>query len=425
MRAFASIVRLELLAFARSRALAALVAFSALWTLLLPRFLRDDGTADGAYALHVRYALGVVFAVVLVSLCASAAATLARDRDALRLQLTLVRPVRRTLVALGRIAALTAAGALALAVSAAIFYVREGRGRACDHVFAPVLEDPSAAAERLYAEYERTFPDFKEKTAEVGRSAILKYLKQYVCDQFQTVAPGETASWRFDAPADGADALAVRIRLTDMFGRLDRVSGTFSYCGLSGGLSHVTRTLARVGLEDGEPPDAPEAAPAPGELVFRNDGKASVSINPRRDLHLLVAAGGAGANLVRAWLELVCILAAAVSLSAFLGAALGRSVATFAAMAYLFASVVGPSVTEDRPDPMTMSRTERFTMGVADFSSALSWPMNACSPISAVESGECVESGEAARAAAVSLVLFPLGFALLAGLAMSVKQPRT
>lgn len=423
MKAFASIVRLELVAAVRSKMLAALTGAAVLWMFVLPRFLRDDGTAEGAFELHVRYSLGVVFALVVVSLAAAAAGTLSRDRDAMRLQLTLVRPVRRFAVALGRIVALTAVGAFVLGVAAAILQIREGAGKTCDHAVAPVVSDPAAEAERLYAEYEKNFPDFKEQAAEVGKADIIKYLKQYVCDQFQSVAAGETAEWRFEPPPDAAAGLAVRVRLADMFGRLDRVSGEFSYGDLHGDLSHITRTLARVDLERGEPQESPDAKA--GTLVFRNGGKATVSVNPRRDLHLLVAAGGYGANVFRAWLELVCILAAVVSMSAFFGSALGRSVATFAAMAYLFASVVGPSVIEDRPDPVTMTRMERFTMGVADFSSALTSPMNSCAPVSALESRECVEWREVARVAGLNVLLFPLVFSLLAGLAMSVKQPRS
>jgi uncharacterized membrane protein YidH (DUF202 family) len=423
MKAFASIVRLELVSALRSKTVLALVAASSAWMLVLPRFLRDDGTADGAFELCARYSLGVVFALVLVSLSAAAAGTLSRDRDAMRLQLTLVRPVRLFVVALGRIVALTLVGAAVLALSCAILCLRQGSGVVCDHVVRPTLEDPAAAAERLYAEYEENFPDFKEKAAEVGKAEILKYLKQYVCDQFQSVAPGETVKWSFSVPDGMEGQKSVRIRIADMFGRLDRVAGSFSYEGRRGDLSHVTRTLVRVPLVDGEPPDAPEGV-ADGELSFRNDGKSSVTVNPRRDLHLLVSACGFWANAFRAWIEMVCVLASVVSMSVFFGSALGRSIAVFAAMAYLFASVVSPSVTEDRPDPTTTTRLDRFTLGVADFSAALTAPMNSCSPIASLESRECVEWREAMRVAAVGLLAFPLVFSLIAGLAMSVKQPR-
>ena len=111
MRALFEIYRLELLSFARSKAMALLVAFTAAWMVALPLVLHDDGTAEGAFQLHIRYSLGVVFSVIAVSLVAAAAGTLAKDREAKRLQLSMVRPVRHFSIALGRILAVTSCGA--------------------------------------------------------------------------------------------------------------------------------------------------------------------------------------------------------------------------------------------------------------------------------------------------------------------------
>ena len=81
----------------RSFALFALCAFSAGWTLAFPHLARNVAPGD-AFRTDALYSLGVVFAVVLVSLTAAAAGSLAIDRDRGRLQLASVRPDHRKLV---------------------------------------------------------------------------------------------------------------------------------------------------------------------------------------------------------------------------------------------------------------------------------------------------------------------------------------
>ena len=93
MISFWRIFWLEFTGFVRSKALALLVAASVLWMVGLPFVLKGDGTADGARELYVHFSLGGVFVLLVVALLASATGSLAREREAKRLQLTLVRPV--------------------------------------------------------------------------------------------------------------------------------------------------------------------------------------------------------------------------------------------------------------------------------------------------------------------------------------------
>ena len=160
------------------------------------------------------------------------------------------------------------------------------------------------------------------------------YLVQYVKDQLQTVATNATASWRFDLKSVPQDAeMAVRVRVTDLFGRLRHVGGEFSLGGRKGALSHINKTIVRVPLEGESNSDGEE-------LVFRNGGEASVTINPRKDLNLLVRAANFAWNAFRAWLELTSVLSLIVAVAVFLGAALGRSVAVFSVVAMLVVMVV-------------------------------------------------------------------------------------
>jgi len=424
VRAFLQVVRLELLAAVRSRALAALVVAVVAWTLVLPHLVRGDVGGDGAFALHVRYSLGVAFAIVIVALSAAAAGSLAKDRDAKRLQLSMVRPVRHMAIALGRMVALTLCGSLALALSCAAFALREGVGQACCHVYRPVLERPEVAAKRLYAEYMEQYPEFKEKVMEAGEQEVMRYLVQYVKDTYQTVGPGESESWDFaDVPDDGSE-LSLRIRVTDMFGRMDKVSGTFRLRGLEGRLDHMNKTLLRIPLRAVKGRDAPLRETAPGaleKLEFKNDGSLGVSLHPARDLALLSEADGFWWNILRAWLVMTSILSITVAVGVFFGACLGRSVAVFSIMAMLVAAVVSPSVLDEYPDPLAASKADRLSLHVTDFAEKITSPMNAYSPVSSLEDGDCVEWADVVRSTAAGFLVYPLFFAFLSGFVMRRK----
>ena len=114
--------RLEIAAAVRSKTLAMLMVASVAWMLAAPFFLQSDGTVDGARELYVHYAPGGVFALLVVSLLASATGAVASERTAKRLQLSMVRPVRYFTIALAKISALVACGAAVLAL-----YVQEVR----------------------------------------------------------------------------------------------------------------------------------------------------------------------------------------------------------------------------------------------------------------------------------------------------------
>lgn len=419
MKKFLEIFLLQWRSLVRSGAFAALLAASVAWMAVLPGIMHGDGTESGEFALHVRYSLGVVFSVAVLALSASAAGAVAKEREAKRLQLTLVRPVRLFAVALARTAAITSAGAAVLAIAALVLWIQTGRGRTCDHSLAPVLESPQTAADRLFDEYMEKYPDFREKVGEVGEGDIKRYLVQYVMDTYQTVGTNETARWKFDIPRrmrGSAAERAVRVRLTDMYGRLNDVKGTFAVDGRAGDLENVTKTLVRIPLA------GTDGGAADGVLAFRNTGSTSVTVSPRKDLHLLVRADSFAWNLFRAWLVLVAVLALAVATGVFLGASLTRAVAVFVMMSLLFAAVVTPSTVEDSPDPTTTTRADRMGLAISRFTAAATSPFSSYGPVGALEDGTCVEWEETLRALAFNGVLLPFVLSLLAGLVMSRKE---
>ena len=111
MKKFFSIVSLEMRALVRSGTFAVLLAVSVLWMFVLPFIIKSDGTAQGIRELYVRFSLGGVFVLLSVALLASATGSIASERTAKRLQLTLVRPGGRFSVAAGKVVAHAFAGA--------------------------------------------------------------------------------------------------------------------------------------------------------------------------------------------------------------------------------------------------------------------------------------------------------------------------
>lgn len=416
MKAFLSIVALELKAAFRPKSLYALLAFAIGWVFAWPCVARSDGTDAGAFALRVLYSLGAVFALVLVSFAAAAAGSLSRDRAAKRLQLTMVRPVWHSLIALGRMTALSLSAALVLGASCVALLAREGNSRRCDHVFAPKLEDPAAVAERTYKEYCTKFPDFRRHAEEAGVGNVKNYLMQNARDEYQSVAKGETATWEFpSAPERGR--FSARVMMTDLFGRLDKVDGVFRLGDASGEMIRLNKTVARVPLATAA--GGRESSSGNRVLSFENRGGTDVSFQPRRDIRLLAEADGFAWNLLRAWLVMSAVVSMAIAMAMFLGACLSRSVAVFCVCAILAAATVAPTALNQAPDPFTATKVERVSLRLTAFADAATGPLNSYSPITALSEGECVERSDVLSSALFGFAAFPFVFALLAGLVMS------
>lgn len=416
MRAFLHVVSLELKSLVRSKALPILAVAVAALALAMPRLITGDGTADGAHQLYVRYALGSAFALAVVSLGSAAAGTLSGDRAAKRLQLTLVRPVRHFAVALGRMAALTVAGAVALAVAMAAVVLAVDGSRRCWHVVRPAMESPREEAERAYAAYmaDPNSPDIVRKSP---KEEVVRILEQRALDRYDTVPPGATAEWKFPAlPERGADFAAVRLRFTNANEMRDDVVGEFALGEAKVATSNKTQSVMFAPLPAG-------ARPADGALRFSNLGRSSLMLRPRKDLCLVYGSSSDtfAANALTAYFEMVCMLAAVVAFGVFLGAGLGRSVAVFVLCAALLLSVVSPSAAESYHDELGKEGSGRFGYAVARLAAAATSPLESFSPMTALSDDERVEWGEVARAAALDLALLPLLLALASALVLPRK----
>ena len=179
MRRLAEIFTLEWRALIRTGVLPLLWLFALIWTSAAPFWLQSDGTELGAREVFLTYGVGVVFVLALIAFGASAAGSLAQERAAKRLQLSLVRPAPAFLLAWGRYLAHTTACATVIALSLFIAALVCDRSRLAYHVSAPLLQSPAAEAEEAYAAYMKS-PE---------TPAIVKKMKKAAAElDFETAA---------------------------------------------------------------------------------------------------------------------------------------------------------------------------------------------------------------------------------------------
>lgn len=419
MRAFLSVVSLQLKAAARSKAVLLLFAASIAWMFAVPHLVSSDGTVDGAHQVFVRYSLWGVFVFLLVSLGAAGASSLSTDRDARRLQLTLVRPAARFSVALGRIVALVSVGAAVLVSCALVALCRTDAARRCWHVLSPVMESPRSEAERAYRRYMES-PETPEELKKTDRRILVRILERKAFDRYETVKPGSSASWRFDTSGiEADDEIAARLRFSSEMGTREDFTGAFALGGRVGSVSNITQRAVTVPLvvADGE-------GAAADRLVFTNCGRDSLMLRPRRDVQIVHSSEDCtfARNLASALAVMLSMLATVVAFSVFLGAGLGRSPAVFTVMVTLFLAAASPAVMDDYQDEVNSRRGDRVGLALAQFAGVMTRPLGSFSPIGALADDECVELRDVGRAAAVDFLLLPVLFALLAALVMPIKQ---
>lgn len=414
MRAFFQIIKLELLSALRSKTMLIFAVAVSLWMTLGRNILK--GTESNMYQLSVRYLLGIAFSVVLVSLGSAAAGALSSDRAAKRLQLTMIRPVPHFVIAMARSLAITLYGSLIIAFSLLMLWAFEGRGRMCDRVFSPVFEDARRVAEEGYDRLYETNAKFREWADQNDREFCLKYLEDDILNEYVTVDPGKSMSWEIRDVPDDAEDFGVRVRFIDFFGRPGSVAGKFTFRGFSGSVDNPVRSQFYVPLNVRSSGSSGGSA-----LEFHNNTDIPLSLQPRKDLHLLARSDSFAWNAFRAWLVMTAVLLIVVSAGVFFGACLGRGVAVFSVISLLIVMVVGPATVEDYPDPMSLNTVSRLGLKASEFSAWVTSPVGRFSPVSTLEAEERVEwseIGDAAMAGVFYLVLF----SFLSGLTMSRKQ---
>ncbi len=411
MNSFWRIFSLELSGLWRSRTLPILLLVSVVWMLFAPEILKGDGTVEGARELYLRFSLGGVFTVLLLTSVFTATVAISKEREEKRLQLTMVRPVRYTVIALAKSLALTFAGFLVLTVSAMIAAVKVDTSTLCSHLVSPKLESARSEAERMYKSYMEdptTAPEIKK----AKRSLVLRILTQRAIDHFQTIDTKGEAEWTFDIPESfAAKDISAQIRFTNLYDMRSSVYGKFFLEDRTGVVSNITQAILAVPLKAEK--DAENFVYGEKKLKFVNEGSGAVMLRSRKDLHLLIPADTLFKNLIRSVIELTSILGFVIALSVFLGAALSRPVATFVAIVLLLVTEMSPSVIEQYPDELETKTIDRIGLVLTRGAEKATRPLSSLNPLEALSRDECVEWKDVREAAFINLLLAQLLFSLL------------
>jgi len=421
VKAFLKIVWLELVAVWRSGTFAMLAMASVGWMLAFPYIVKGDGTAAGAREMYVRYSMGGVFLLLVVCLLGAATGALARERAAKRLQLTMVRPVRLFVIALGKMVALVTVGAVILGLAATILCLRVDLSSRCNHVLSPVMPSPLEEAEAMYDAYMKD-PETPDAVKKTRKSIVMRILAQRAVDHYQTIPTNAHTSWTFDLSGmpTVCEGLKVRMRFTNQFEMRQDVLGQFRLGALTGPVSNITQAVLMVPLNGKGTPSV--EAVSSDKLVFENGGRHALMLRPRKDLSLLVPADSFLANLFRTYLGLLAVLSLVVACGMFLSASLSRPVALFVALVVLAVSEMSPSVIEQYPDSLETDRLDRIGLVITRCAAELTHPVSALSPLEALSKDECVEIRMIVRIMVLNLIVIPILLAFLSAVVLPRKQ---
>ena len=425
MKPFLAIFLNELRAVLRSKTLFMLLAASVAWMLAAPYVFTGDGTESGLRELTLHYSLGGVAALVAVSLLVAATGSIAGERAAKRLALTMVRPVGYFTIALGKTAALTLTGAFVLAVAAAILFAERtlagDGGTVCRHVLRPVMPPVRQEAEAMYADYMAN-TNTPEAVRKAKKEVVLRLLANRAADRYDTIPTNVTWRWKINLQPPTSDLQpstfnlqpSVRLKFSTMFDQRDDVAGTLRFGEFTGVVSNITQAVVEIPLKG-------NAGNGGTRLEFTNAGKNPVMLRPRRDVELLVPADGFGANLLRTWCELVALMAILVAFGVFLGTALGRPSALFTAVVTLLLSEMAPGVIDQYADELESDRVDAVGLAITRAAAYVTRPVSSITPLASLSRDECVEPRETLRILFADLALLPVLFALLSALIMPRK----
>jgi hypothetical protein len=382
-----------------------------LWMfVVLPMCQTSDGTEHGERVLYIKYSLGGVFAMVAVSAAAMAAGTIAKDRAAGRLQLSIVRPVPLYKFALGRFAAILTVSAIVLAIAYASLLTRFSVMRPCSRVLSPIMESPAEEAEKMYQVFMND-PNTSEDVKKTNKALLIKILTQRARDHYQTIPTNSVAKWEFSPVPGNAVSSSVSIHFSTMFANRQEVEGLVRLGNAVSCVSNYTQTAVLLPLDISRVPKNGKN----NFLEFENRGKETVMLRPRMDIKVLYGLKSDifGVNLFCAWLETIAIIAFIIAVSMFFGACLSRSVAVFGAMTFLFVAQVSPEVSRMQ-DEINATKFDRLSLSVARFAELATRPMGAVTPIESLADDKRIPDDEALMTLFLNGIVAPIVFSFLA-----------
>ena len=445
MRKILAIAILTFRESARTKLVAALAAAVALIAAGLPMLLKGDGTSVGVARMTLLYPLGAAFAFLAVAAPWTAAASLASDVKSRTLQLVRVKPVRMWQLWTGKWLGLFILDALLLLAAFTLVYARlattggldSDEIRTAKRLFRPVLPP----LERQIAEIEANVAaTHKNGLTPRERRELRADLRHRLPYANASLAAGETWKWFFAPnrmPQTGETVWLQFKFHTDALSQKHPVARVA--LGAEGDASHATRLPEEIADFSAREMEFPLLAPAPGsarrmELVIKNTaakGTPPLMVQPRKGLVLMLGAGRVEFNMLRAYAELLSILALLLAIGLALGSFFSLPVSVFAA-ACLVISVIASSYAVSDPDILDADslkgvpplRRLQFHASVVVTRSiaAVSAPALRPAPLAHLSSSEWVPLGEMLRALVGNGVALPLVLALLSSLHLARKE---
>lgn len=378
----------------------------ALVYVLLPPHLHSDGTAGGMRELFLRAVPGAIWLLTLVSVLACACGFYANEREARRLPLTLVRPASGFIVALGKWAALVVLSGLVLGASAVCAYFMVPGARPhpqCNVHIAPALPPAIESAKFALDEYLAN-PETPEAVRRAPKDAVLALLATKELERYDTVPPKATAAWPFNLPSD-AQKFTLRVRFSTLFNMRSPVSGVFKIGELTAVVSNNTQSIIDLPLVATTNAVANPALRT--SLTFQNTATDAMLLRPRRDLEILTPADSFGANLCRATLEMLGLIAVCVAFGLFLSAALSRPVSLFTSLVLLIVMSIAPSVIQQYPDEFGAAFKDKIGLWMSRAVYSMTEPLTTPSPLTFAATDTCITYYEFVRVMVMDFIVLP------------------
>ena len=444
MRKILSIAILTFRESVRTKLVAALAAVVALAVVGLPMLLKGDGTPVGIARMTLLYPLGAAFAFLAVAAPWAAAASLAADVKGRTLQLVRVKPVRMWQLWLGKWLGLLFLNSLLLAGAFAALHIRllTTGARASDEIrIAKQLVQPVLPPlERQIAEMEANVAAAsKNGLSPRERRDLRASLRRKLPYANASLRSGDEWKWVFKPsrlPAKGetiwlrlglhSDALAQKQPIARLFLCADKApSNQTAPCDIS----DFTAREQEIVL----------AAPATGDsqqlnLIIKNIGDEDAPhllVQPRQGLFLLLRAGSLEANMARAYLVILSLLALLLALGLTAGAFFSLPVAIFATTCLIVSVLTSAYVMSDPDilDPETLARQPLLPRVEYYTSAAVTKTLATASataltpaPLSHLSSSEWISPEEILHALVGNALALPAILALFSSLHLARKE---
>lgn len=361
MRKIAAIARLTLMEAARSRLAAFLAAFLLLIAIGFPLVIKGDGTPVGQIRVALNYTLGAMALLTGIATLWISCGAISRDIEHGQLRLTIVKPVHRHQVWIGRWLGILATNAALLAmcgiVICAIARWKTSRGSITG-------EDRRILSEQILVGRRRITPrrpDINEESAHrlenlrvhmqipanIPDEAALDVIRKHMISERTVLPPGKEMEWTIEVNARVPEEAvpSLRFRFKSPMRSAGPLRGVWS---IRSSGQPDTFTLPQQEFSDDI-----HVLPLPGELFSRDGTQIQVrfmncdaqtshtALFPQRDaVEILLRESGFEMNLLRSLIVILCHLALLSALGLTAGSFLSFPVASFAAVSAIVAVLV-------------------------------------------------------------------------------------